>query len=118
MELYAPIGQVEAAKALKGNRDAIARVYLGRSRLNLTSRYFSLRNFPLHLDQALQICPRDVNRFAREMGTALAVFHWSCQMDAFDVEFVLHQHRRRRTFANWTQPRTKHENGLHQVLLE
>jgi Zinc finger protein len=89
IDLFAPPSLVEAAKKSKGNKDAIARLYLGRKRRTTQSRFFSLRNFPLHLDQALVICPDDVDRFASEMGTALAVLHWSCQVDAADVEFVL-----------------------------
>ena len=80
----------QQAKIIQGNKDCLARLYLGRRRReNKFRRFFSLRNFQIHLDQALEICPEEILRYAEEMGCALAVMHWLANCDANDVEFVL-----------------------------
>ncbi|PYH83239.1 hypothetical protein BO82DRAFT_332101 [Aspergillus uvarum CBS 121591] len=80
------------------NEACLIRPYIGRQRtystaLNGRSRFrgFSLRNFPLHVDQMaeLGISTEDVDCYAGIMGEALATFHWVAKMDANDVEFVL-----------------------------
>lgn len=71
------------------NRDCLARVYLGRSRLTTTpSPNFTLRNFNLHLDQMIEL-DLSVKTLARAMGEALAVIHWTLCVDAYDIGFVL-----------------------------
>ncbi|KAK2591960.1 hypothetical protein QQS21_010332 [Conoideocrella luteorostrata] len=72
----------------------LARIYLGRRRQARPSqgqkrrRFFSLRNFPLHVDQAeeLGLPCRD---YAKAMAEALATLHWKFRTNAADVEFVL-----------------------------
>ncbi|RAH43097.1 uncharacterized protein BO95DRAFT_475451 [Aspergillus brunneoviolaceus CBS 621.78] len=80
------------------NEACLIRPYIGRQRTygtatNVRSRFrgFSLRNFPLHVDQMaeLGISIEDVDCYAGMMGDALATFHWVARMDANDVEFVL-----------------------------
>lgn len=75
------------------NQHCLLRPYLGRRR-RMTSpdrplpRSFSLCNYPLHLDQMenLNLSP---DTYATAMAEALAFLHWSAQVDAGDVEFVL-----------------------------
>lgn len=91
IDAYCPERGRAGAKASPCNKNCLARLYLGRSRTNAGGgSFFSLKNFPIHQDQAFDICTLDdVLRFAREMAGALAVLHWSCEVDANDVEFVL-----------------------------
>lgn len=90
IDKYCHPAGVAAAKASRANTHCLARLYLGRKRFKKSpSLFFSLRNYPLHLDQALDICPAEIHRFAQEMGRALAVMHWLAACDANDVEFVL-----------------------------
>ncbi|KAI1350570.1 zinc finger protein-domain-containing protein [Xylaria sp. FL0043] len=73
------------------NHDCLIRPYLGRRRRgfkNSTFRTFSLRNYPLHLDQVEDL-KLDLPEYARCMAQALAFMHWSAGIDANDVEFVL-----------------------------
>ncbi|KAI1279019.1 zinc finger protein-domain-containing protein [Xylaria sp. FL0933] len=73
------------------NHDCLIRPYLGRRRRgfkNSTFRTFSLRNYPLHLDQ-IEDLKLDLLEYARRMAQALAFMHWSAGIDANDVEFVL-----------------------------
>ncbi|KAM0261108.1 hypothetical protein ACHAQJ_002369 [Trichoderma viride] len=86
------------------NEHCLIRPYLGRRRYRRSEietsaaeprkrlRAFSLRNFPLHLDQMEQlgIGPSD---YAMAMADALAFLHWIANVDGNDVEFVLAQPR-------------------------
>jgi hypothetical protein len=78
-----------ACKAIT-NRDCLIRVYLGRFREQdgRRRRYFSLRNFPMHINQMLEI-GANVQEFAVSIAGALAALHWKACVDARDVEFVL-----------------------------
>ncbi|CAG8937269.1 unnamed protein product [Penicillium salamii] len=78
------------------DKDCLIRPYLGRrrtQRAHTTSRFsaFSLRNFPLHLDQmeSLGITTSEIYQYARSMAETLAVMHWICEIDGKDIEFVL-----------------------------
>ncbi|PTB53102.1 hypothetical protein M431DRAFT_556142 [Trichoderma harzianum CBS 226.95] len=53
---------------------------------------FSLRNFPLHLDQMEQL-GIDAGDYAIGMADALAFLHWVAKVDGNDVEYVLAQPR-------------------------
>lgn len=91
IEKYCPERLRSEIKEDKKNEDCIIRLYLGRRRLHTRgSMFFSLRNFPLWLDQAtepdLQL---PVLRYAETMAQSLAVMHWEAGLDAGDVEFVL-----------------------------
>lgn len=71
------------------NRDCLARLYLGRRRLTTTPPpNFTLRNFNLHLDQMVDL-KYPVHSLATAIGEALAIIHWSANVDAYDIEFVL-----------------------------
>ncbi|PYI22751.1 hypothetical protein BO99DRAFT_259127 [Aspergillus violaceofuscus CBS 115571] len=80
------------------NEACLIRPYIGRKRTCSTARNgrsrfrgFSLRNFPLHIDQMMElgISIEDVDCYAGMMGEALSTFHWVARMDANDVEIVL-----------------------------
>jgi hypothetical protein len=77
------------------NRDCLARVYLGKRRardtpLVWTTRGtgFSLQNFPLHLDQMIEL-DLPVCVYAMAMAETLAILHWDANVDGNDIEFVL-----------------------------
>ncbi|RAQ50412.1 hypothetical protein AFGD_002736 [Aspergillus flavus] len=80
------------------NRACLIRPYIGRRRtygtaMNARSRFrgFSLQNYPLHLDQMVElgIPSTHIERYAAMMGEALATLHWLGEIDGNDVEFVL-----------------------------
>lgn len=52
---------------------------------------FSLRNYPLHLDQMEELgIPVDqLETYARTMAETLALMHWVAGIDGNDIEFVL-----------------------------
>jgi hypothetical protein len=54
----------------------------------LRFRHFSLRNYPLHLNQMGDL-GLEVLAYVRYMGEALTLIHWGARVDANDVEFVL-----------------------------
>ncbi|OJJ42292.1 hypothetical protein ASPZODRAFT_147596 [Penicilliopsis zonata CBS 506.65] len=76
------------------NEACLVRAYLGRRRTQTTRRLlrtFSLRNYPLHLDQMeeLQIPSTDIQEYALIMAQTLAIIHWVGEVDGNDIEFVL-----------------------------
>lgn len=77
------------------NNDCLIRPYLGRRRIQSSSRsripVFSLRNYPLHLDQleALGVTRSHIEQYARIMAETLAAMHWVGEIDGNDIEFVL-----------------------------
>lgn len=87
---YCPLYLRPAASASPTNRDCLARIYLGRRRRADAplSPNFTLRNFNLCLDQILEL-NLPAASFAAAMGESLAVIHWSANVDAYDIEFVL-----------------------------
>ncbi|EXF86586.1 hypothetical protein CFIO01_06848 [Colletotrichum fioriniae PJ7] len=78
------------------NSHCLVRPYLGRRKLQSTERsqdrprmrFFSLRNFPLHVDQ-MEALGMELHGYAVAMAEALAFLHWTAKVDANDVEFVL-----------------------------
>jgi hypothetical protein len=86
---YCPLYLRPAASASPTNRDCLAGIYLGRRRADAPpSPNFTLRNFNLCLDQILELNIPAAS-FAAAMGESLAVIHWSANVDAYDIEFVL-----------------------------
>ncbi|KAG6012143.1 hypothetical protein E4U54_007701 [Claviceps lovelessii] len=77
-----------------GKREhCLARLYLGRRRQmhqdqHRGPRFFSLRNFPIHSDQAEEL-RLPCEQYAKAMAEALAVLHWKVRTNGADVEFVL-----------------------------
>ena len=90
IDTYCPSQAVTTAKKDKANRDCLIRLYLGRRRDQSMrpSRFFTLRNYNLTLDQ-MEDLDLDTSSFAIVMADALAGMHWLCGIDADDVEFVL-----------------------------
>ncbi|RVX72675.1 hypothetical protein B0A52_04073 [Exophiala mesophila] len=72
------------------NKDCLVRVYLGKNRPNARpyDSTDTLRNFPLHLDEA-KMLELDVDAFAEEIAMGLATLHWKAGIDAQDTEFVI-----------------------------
>lgn len=88
IERYCPSDLQHEIKTRDTSRHCIARLYLGRHREGRPSRFFSLRNYGLSLDQAEQL-QLPVETYAQTMGETLAMLHWEANLDANDVEFVL-----------------------------
>ena len=88
--------KAEVSRSIK-NRVCIIRVYLGRRRVRQEPgrrskvNGFSLRNYPLHVDQMgdMGVSSHDMSLYARTMAEALATLHWIGKMDGNDLEFVL-----------------------------
>ncbi|KAK3360187.1 zinc finger protein-domain-containing protein [Lasiosphaeria hispida] len=80
------------------NKDCLIRVYLGSMQGTTGAKFFSLRNFKLHLNHMLEL-KLDVEAIARRMGIAMAVMHWAAKTDARDVEFVLGSSTKKTTAA-------------------
>ncbi|KAM3562179.1 hypothetical protein MY1884_001993 [Beauveria asiatica] len=77
----------------KSNESCLVRPYLGRRRPEQSGgspkqRFFSLRNFPLHVDQMEELA-LPVEAYATAMADTLAFLHWIVKIDANDMEFVL-----------------------------
>ncbi|KAL6832012.1 zinc finger domain-containing protein [Trichoderma camerunense] len=99
-----PDVKVEDVINSQSNEHCLIRLYLGRRRYRRSEaqpatgetrqrlRAFSLRNFPLHLDQMEQL-GIDAGDYAMAMADALAFLHWVAKVDGNDVEFVLAQPR-------------------------
>lgn len=94
IDKYCPMSLMTEIKTSNVNEDCLIRPYLGRRRVrgDRPSRFqaFSLRNFPLHIDQMEEMgLGADILKYAQLMAEALAVIHWYGKIDANDVEFVL-----------------------------
>ena len=84
----------------KANEHCLIRPYLGRRRVGrLWTRkkpgrlkVFSLRNFPLHMEQIEEL-GLPAENYAIAMADTLAFLHWRAKVDANDVEFVLARSR-------------------------
>ncbi len=79
------------------NTHCLARVYLGRRRRHRVAQenigrptFFSLRNFPLHIDQMEALGLADLTiQYTCVMADSLSFMHWVARIDANDVEYVL-----------------------------
>lgn len=94
IDTYCPASSRVAVLSHDTNRDCLARIYLGRRRgaHDPPPRNFTLRNFNLCLDQMVELdLPNQY--YARAIGQALAIMHWSANVDGYDVEFVLGSER-------------------------
>ena len=83
--------KIDLIKLSEPDQDCLIRPYLGRRRrLEKQSKYksFSLRNYPLHIDQ-IEHLRMDGKMYARIMAETLADLYWSVNVDANDIEFVL-----------------------------
>lgn len=108
---YCPSAIQESAKTYAANSDCLIRPYLGRRRrIERKSMFkaFSLRNYPLHIDQMEEL-GLDRTHYARVMAETLAIMHWAAQVDGNDVEFVLAP---RRTITEPSPTPTATSNSL------
>lgn len=88
---YCPKELQTIIKESDENKDCLVRPYLGhRRRQQTNSRFkaFSLRKYPLHIDQMGEV-RLDTTAYAKAMAETLAILHCSLKVDANDVEFVL-----------------------------
>jgi len=92
VERYCPPESTAMIKSNDADRDCLVRIYLGRRKIQNQLRkgrnFFSLRNYPLHLNQAEDL-NMQIKDYARAMAEALAMMHWTAKIDANDIEFVL-----------------------------
>ena len=91
IERYCPQSLQTSIRLSEADRDCLIRPYLGRRRRSARKsqfQAFSLRNYPLHLDQMEELA-LDTTLYARRMAETLAILYWKAQMDANDIEFVL-----------------------------
>ncbi|RAQ68677.1 hypothetical protein COH21_013003 [Aspergillus flavus] len=92
IELFCNPNNVATAKSDALNKDCLVRLFLGRKRYGASrpggSRFFSLRNYKLHVDQVKEL-QLDADEYAASMADALAIMHWHTRIDAMDIEFVL-----------------------------
>ncbi|KAK5996374.1 hypothetical protein PT974_01708 [Cladobotryum mycophilum] len=104
VQKFIPGVDAEQVLTSRNNEHCLIRPYLGRRRHRRREsqsstdtprrrlQVFSLRNFPLHVDQMeeVQINP---SFYAEAMADALAFLHWVAKVDGNDVEFVLAEPR-------------------------
>ncbi|CAG8306680.1 unnamed protein product [Penicillium nalgiovense] len=90
IDAYCPAPSQLAVRAHDTNRDCLARIYLGRRRgvNDPPPANFTLRNFNLCLDQMIEL-NLPIQHYAKAIGQAMAIMHWSANVDCYDVEFVL-----------------------------
>ena len=107
-DLYCPEALRSSIKSSEPDQDCLIRAYLGRRRRRrgrsarqLRFQAFSLRNYPLHIDQ-MEEMNLDTTAYARIMAETLATLYWSARIDANDVEFVLAPPPREKDHRNST----------------
>ena len=91
IDMYCPESLKLLIKSSAPDQDCLIRPYLGRRRRTIRqSRFqgFSLRNYPLHVDQMEELA-LDMMTYAEIMAETLAHLYWRAHVDANDVEFVL-----------------------------
>jgi hypothetical protein len=77
IDRYCPAQTRQSAKLHEANSDCLVRAYLGRRRrIERQSRFhaFSLRNYPLHVDQ-MEDLGLDRDSYAKVMADTLAIMH-------------------------------------------
>ncbi|KID93705.1 hypothetical protein MAJ_10345, partial [Metarhizium majus ARSEF 297] len=112
IDKYSPVSHREALRrsieAREGESEhCLVRLYLGRRRHVYAHteqhrprpQFFSLRNYPLHADQAEEL-QLPCKQYAKAMAEALATLHWQVRTNGNDVEFVLGAHRGRERDAD------------------
>ncbi|KAI1122160.1 zinc finger protein-domain-containing protein [Nemania abortiva] len=90
-EKYCPRRLISSIATDSSNHVCLVRPYLGGRRgsyRDSTSHGFSLCDFPLYLDQMEEL-GLEIHIYASRMAKALAFMHWSAQVDANGVDFVL-----------------------------
>lgn len=98
------------ARADEANADCLVQVYLGSMRGKGDTRFFSLRNFKMHLNQMIEL-QLDVVSMARRMAVAMAIMHWAAKTDARDVEFVLGSSWQKKTSSEASPAQSHTDTG-------
>lgn len=92
IDRYCPEDLQAFVRTNRDDQDCLVRLYTGRRRLPSASQSrfqrFSLRNYPLHVDQMEEL-GLDTHAIARTLADALTHCYWIAGVDANDVEFVL-----------------------------
>lgn len=80
IDLYCAPAKIPQAKNDAANKDCLVRLYLGKRRASaVPSRFSTLRNMILHLDQ-MEYLELDVKYYAELMADTLAVMHWKSKI--------------------------------------
>lgn len=113
IDRYCPPASIATIKANDADRDCLVRPYLGRRKIQNEARrgrnFFSLRNYPLHLNQAEDL-ELPILNYAHAMAEILAMMHWTAKIDANDIEFVLGG------VQTQTQPEIARNEYTHDIL--
>ncbi|KAF2644984.1 hypothetical protein P280DRAFT_514443 [Massarina eburnea CBS 473.64] len=90
IDMYCPEELQDLVATNRDDEDCLVRPYVGRRRASRQVRLqrFSLRNYPLHVNQMEEL-GLDTHALARILADALAHCHWVAQIDANGIEFVL-----------------------------
>ncbi|KAF4548543.1 Hypothetical protein D9617_27g045100 [Elsinoe fawcettii] len=90
IELYCPDKLKDKVKNDSKSQHCLARVLLGKRNVRQPNSlaFFSLRNFALTLDKAME-CELQLEIYAEAMGEGLAALHWGAEVDGDDVEWAL-----------------------------
>lgn len=95
VEKLVPENERQAVRSNPLNKKLLARVYLGKSdyvnfprRIYQNSDTFTLCDVVLSLKD-MDDMGLDLDKIAGEMGSALAIVHWSAMLDGRGIEFVL-----------------------------
>ncbi|RTE80416.1 hypothetical protein BHE90_005110 [Fusarium euwallaceae] len=95
VEKLVPENKRQAVRLNPMNKKLLARVYMGKSdyinshrRIYQNAEVFTLCDVVLSVDDMFQI-GLDLDKISGDMGSALAIIHWSAMLDGRGVEFVL-----------------------------
>ncbi|KAL3464547.1 zinc finger protein-domain-containing protein [Aspergillus heterothallicus] len=120
IQRYCPTSLVNEILRSETNRDCLIRPYLGRRRIRPTSapsrfKAFSLRNYPLHLNQMeeIGIPEEDILGYSRKMADTLAFLHWVATRGTWFN--TLGTHEMWMLDFDLAQPMTMDEQGIQQA---
>ncbi|KAI3317532.1 hypothetical protein HD806DRAFT_550458 [Xylariaceae sp. AK1471] len=90
IDMFCPLEEVPSVAANPENHQCLVRPYLGmrRNSFQRTDRDFTLRNYPLHLDQ-MEEMDFDIDNYSLRIARTLAFMYWAAKVDMNDVEFVI-----------------------------
>lgn len=86
--LVLPGANRQGAPKSPGDRNCVLRVYWGSRQGKRSGRFFSLRNFKLHLGQ-VEILGMDPVPLVHQLAGALATMHWEAGVVARTAGFVI-----------------------------
>lgn len=89
IDTFCPEEIKDMVKHNRQDEDCLIRPYIGRRTRKATpSKFFTLRNKPLCINQ-MESIKLPIEKYTRAMAEALAVIYWHSKTDANDIEFVL-----------------------------